>query len=301
MSERQSVASGGSYAWSATGLDRAVSFLTPLGSAAPPSPAAIPWFPLVGVAIGVAIGAVWYWSTRAFGPLVGAVLAVVTDLVLTGMLHMDGLADSADGLLCHVDAGAPFYGGPMGPRDPVARAANAARRLEIMADPAVGAYGTIAVAAVSLCRVAALATIGTNLAGSVILAGGLWCASRALMAVGLVTLPYARVEGGLASGFRVPSAGSPRASGTGRSRAGVRNGWHLGWALFCLAAAGALLGYWQVRNGVAAFGAGTLAGVGVLAMGRKRLGGFTGDLLGASGVILETVGLLAAAAHWSAL
>ena len=36
----------------------------------------------------------------------------------------------------------------------------------------------------------------------------------------------------------------------------------------------------------------------VLALGRRRLGGVTGDVLGAAGVLLETVALVVAAADW---
>ena len=261
-----------------TGLDQAVAFLTPLGGAAAPTPAAVPWFAAVGAVVGVCVGAVWYWSTEAFGPLVGAALAVVADLVLTGMLHMDGLADAADGLLPHV--------GTSG-------VAGAARRLAIMADPSTGAFGTIAVVAAALLRVSALASIVTTISGSVLLVGALWAASRATMAIGLTCLPYARAEGGLATGF-TGSDGRP-------ARLTVRNGWHLAISLLALGAAGAALGAWHLRNGLAGFAIGTLCGVGVLALGKRRLGGFTGDVLGASGVVLETVGLVAAAAHWSHL
>jgi adenosylcobinamide-GDP ribazoletransferase len=47
------------------------------------------------------------------------------------------------------------------------------------------------------------------------------------------------------------------------------------------------------------FAAGALAGFGaVLALAWRRLGGYTGDVLGAAGVVAETVGLLVAAARW---
>ena len=51
---------------------------------------------------------------------------------------------------------------------------------------------------------------------------------------------------------------------------------------------------WRPVGGVVAFGAEVLAGTGVLLFARRRLGGFTGDVLGAAGVIVETVGLLGA-------
>ena len=63
---------------------------------------------------------------------------VVADLGLTGLLHFDGLIDSADGLL-----------------PPLTQA----RRLEVMADPHAGAFGVAAAAAVLLVRWASLATL----------------------------------------------------------------------------------------------------------------------------------------------
>jgi cobalamin synthase len=47
-----------------------------------------------------------------------------------------------------------------------------------------------------------------------------------------------------------------------------------------------------------AVGASILAGVLVLLLAKRRLGGYTGDVLGAAGIIGETVGLLVAAAKW---
>ncbi|MGH9226317.1 MAG: adenosylcobinamide-GDP ribazoletransferase, partial [Acidimicrobiales bacterium] len=93
---------------------RAVAFLTPVGGAAAPSPAAVSWFPVVGALIGGAVGAVWWGADAVWAPLVAAALAVAADLVLTGGLHADGLIDSADGLLPPLDR---------------------ERRLDVMADP----------------------------------------------------------------------------------------------------------------------------------------------------------------------
>ena len=74
----------------------------------------------------------------AFPPAVAGGLAVAADLALTGMLHLDGLADSADGLL------------PPLPRD---------RRLAVMRSPDVGAFGVAAVVSAIGLRWAALAAL----------------------------------------------------------------------------------------------------------------------------------------------
>jgi adenosylcobinamide-GDP ribazoletransferase len=164
-------------------MRRALAFLTPFGPAAPPNPATLAWFPAVGVLIGLAIGAIWWLSAQAWPPLAAAAVAVVADLALTGLLHFDGLADAADGLLA-----------------PLTRE----RRLQAMADPAIGAFGAISVGAVLLLRFGALA----SLRPVPLVLGGLWCASRASMVVMTQTLPYAR-PGGLVEAFVGARRGPP--------------------------------------------------------------------------------------------
>lgn len=236
---------------------RALAFLTPLGGAAPPSPAALAWFPVVGAAVGAVLGVAW-WSLSTVAPAAVAATAVVAlDLALTGMLHLDGLVDSADGLLAHTER---------------------ARRLAIMREPTVGAYGVAVAVVTLLARWAAL----FSMRPSVLLLVSLWAASRTVMAVVATVVPYAR-EGGIARGF----LGSPRA-GAMAAAVGVP-----------VALTGAL---WAVAGvayaGPAALVAGLVGAGGVVWLAHRRLGGFTGDVLGAAGVTLETVGLLVAAARW---
>ena len=139
----------------------------------------LPWFPLVGLALGsAAAGLAWLiggclnWSAAA------GVLAVSLLALLTGGLHLDGLADTADGL-----------GGGRTPD----------RSLEIMKDPRVGAMGVATVALVLMLKAVALA----RLAGfdawllipvPVILA-------RLVQVQLAVTLTYARTGGGTARSF----------------------------------------------------------------------------------------------------
>jgi adenosylcobinamide-GDP ribazoletransferase len=230
----------------------ALGFLTVVGGAAVPDRRAAGWFGLVGALVGAAVGGAWWATDALWPPLVAAVLVVGVDAALTGLLHLDGLADSADGLLPPVDR---------------------ARRLAIMATPDVGAFGVSALVLVLGLRVAAFAT----LAPDVVLVAGLWAASRAGMALTLALVPYAR-SSGTASAFAgrsLPPAGLTAAVGLGV--AAVARGGLPG----AVTAVAALAGF-----------------VAVVAFAVRRLGGYTGDVLGAAGVIAETAGLLVAAARW---
>jgi adenosylcobinamide-GDP ribazoletransferase len=170
------------------------------------------------------------------------------------MLHVDGLADAADGLLPHLD------------RD---------RRLAVMATPDVGAFGVAAVAVVLLARAAALATADPRGWAAVALLAAIWCAARVVMAVTMAVVRYARAAG-LAGAFLGASAWSAIAAAL---------------PFLALAAARGVAGVVAVAGGVA-------AGVVVVALAVRRLGGFTGDVLGAAGVITETVALVVVSARW---
>ncbi|HEX2193289.1 MAG TPA: adenosylcobinamide-GDP ribazoletransferase, partial [Acidimicrobiales bacterium] len=156
-------------------MRRALAFLTPLGGSAPPSPSALAWFPAVGAALGVTLGGMWSAAAEVWPLPVAAAVVVLADLGLTGMLHLDGLVDTADGLLPPLDR---------------------ERRLEVMADPRAGAFGVGAAGAVLLARWAALSALSPR----VLLLGGLWCVSRSAMALTTATVPYARPSG-LAAAF----------------------------------------------------------------------------------------------------
>jgi adenosylcobinamide-GDP ribazoletransferase len=235
-------------------MREALAFLTPLGGARRPTPRALRYFPVVGALLGLALGGVWWLAAKVWPATIAAVVVVVADLALTGMLHMDGLADSADGLLPHLSR---------------------PRRLEVMGAPDVGAFGVTVVAAVLLARFAALVVIRP----APLLLGALYCTSRTAMAATVDRLRYARSKGGLASAFqgsRVPVA-------------------LVGVAIAVSAAAAAV---WARAAGPVAVAAAAVAFAGVIALGVRRVGGYTGDVLGAAGVIGETVGLVVAAGKW---
>jgi adenosylcobinamide-GDP ribazoletransferase len=248
-------------------MRKALAFLTPFGGASVPSPGALDWFPVVGAAIGLAVGGVWWLAARAWPPTAAAGVVLVADVALTGYLHFDGLADAADGLV-----------------PPMSRQ----RRLEVMADPAVGAFGAVTVAVVVVLRFSALAS--TTAAPLVV--GALWCGSRSAMAVVARCLHYAR-PGGLAAAFVASAEEQGGSARKTRGAAGALIPGTIGAALgLGLAIAG------RGAHGVAAMG-GELAAIAVVVVfAQRRIGGFTGDVLGAAGVVGETIGLLVLAAKW---
>lgn len=157
----------------------ALAFLTRLPVPAPPTwrgadlAASVPMFPVVGLVVGLLAGLAYAVATLVgLPPPLAAVVAIAALVWVTGGLHEDGLADSADGL-----------GGT-----------TPARRLEIMRDPRAGSFGVIALVLGLLARVGALAAlqrpamVATALVAAAVL-------SRAAIPVAMLALPDARADG----------------------------------------------------------------------------------------------------------
>ncbi len=210
--------------------------------------------PLVGAMIGV-LGAAVYWLSGVLGlpPAIAGLLAVAATVGLTGALHEDGLADSADGL----------FGG-----------AEPTRRLEIMRDSRTGAYGALALIFSVVLRAAALAALAAPgpAAAALIAAHAL---VRALPPAVMAWAPLAR-DDGLAAG------------------AGQAESKHA-WSALGLGAAIALL-FLGFGPGLAALLLAGLAGLAMIRLARARIGGYTGDILGAIEQLGEIAVLLTAAA-----
>lgn len=210
--------------------------------------AASAWaYPLVGVIVGVILAAsvaLMVWVGIPTGIIAGLVLA--GSVIVTGAMHEDGLADSADGL----------WGGW-----------DQARCLEIMKDSHIGVYGVCAIALSLLIRWLALVII--------ISMGAYWVAfvavgavSRASMVVLMATLPNARGVG------LSQSVGRPSNAAT--------------WLAIGVAAAFAVLCGYPGLILVAALS--TLI-CGLIA--RAKIGGQTGDILGATQQVNEMASLIA--------
>jgi adenosylcobinamide-GDP ribazoletransferase len=126
------------------------------------------YFPLIGQLVGLLAATVLLLAAKLWPGWIAALLAVFAATLITGALHEDGLADTADGL--------------GGGRD-------AAHRLAIMKDSSVGTYGMLALGFCTLLKLASLAALSPWLAAcSLLAAHGV---ARAATVVVMHALPYA--------------------------------------------------------------------------------------------------------------
>lgn len=223
------------------------------------------WFPLIGLFVGAVAAGVLWAASAVFPPAVAVGLSIAASVLLTGGFHEDGLADTADAL-----------GGA------VARE----RALEIMKDSRIGSYGALALLIVLGLKAAVLTAMLPALAAPALLLAH--AASRAAAVVLIRWLPYA---GDMAHAKAKPLARQV-------SRGGVAV------ALGSVAVLATMLA-WRAPAQAPL----VLAGLALLALGtawsirwlRRRLGGYTGDTLGATQQVTELLLLLGwlAASRWS--
>lgn len=241
---------------------------------------AVRYFPLVGGLVGLIGATVWTLALLWWPPLIAAVLAVAATALVTGAFHEDGLADTLDGL-----------GG----------AVTRERALEIMKDSRVGTYGALGLVLVTAVRVLALASLAVvpgpgavPESGSAALAGALTVAWP-----GVVGLLSAHVLGRLGAVVVMATcryAGDPAHAKAKPLATSVTGG--------TLTVALGLAGVVVVPLAVTAPGGVVLAvavtaGVSALMVRwlRRRLGGYTGDTLGATEQCVEAAVLLTWAAR----
>lgn len=240
-----------------TGFRSAVALLTrvPVGAGRPSSAAlgrGVPWFPVVGGLIGLAVAGIYAGARVILPPLGAAGIAVGAGLFLTGAFHEDGLADSADAL------------GGAGSKE---------EALRILKDPAHGTYGVLAIVLSLLLRVAGLASLDGWAALAVL--PGAHALSRGTSAGLMRVIPLA-TEGGL-----------------GASYAAVATRRKVAAAIVAALGVGALsLGPWVIPAAVLA----VLGAVGVGILSVRRIGGLTGDILGAAQQVAEILVILLGAA-----
>jgi adenosylcobinamide-GDP ribazoletransferase len=210
----------------------------------------VQYFPLVGALVG-AIGALVFWlASLALPGALSVLLSMGATIYLTGAFHEDGLADAADGL-----------GGGWSKE----------QVLTIMQDSRIGSYGTVALLLVLLSKFQALSDIGVlalALLPMVLVAGHALSRFAAVLVIN--SQPYVRAEG----------KSKPLATSISRGQLYVA-------ALFGLLPLFLLAGYlahWRVLL--------SLLPVMVIwwwfsRLLKRRLGGYTGDCLGAMQQITE--------------
>lgn len=136
---------------------------------------AAPWFPVVGLALGVVLALTDRLTDWLFPALLAALLTVTVWKLVTGGLHLDGLADCMDGLV----------------------AADPEHRLGVMRDSRIGAFGAVGLILFLLLEIAALAELAPGLRGQVLLAAP--AIGRAMPA--LLSLCFPAVPGGRGAAF----------------------------------------------------------------------------------------------------
>ncbi len=222
------------------------------------------YFAVVGwvyaaLALGIASGAVWLDRTEGLFAVLMAVVIVGAWAALSGFMHLDGLADCADGLGVRGDA---------------------ARRLEVMHDSTVGAFGVVAIVLVLAAEIASVA---------IIVESGVWWALGAAPVLG-------RWGAGMALGLREPARNTGLAARYAHRETG------LGIALQTLPVLPLMLTVPEARHPfVAATAAGIVVAFFLPGPFVKRLGGINGDVLGAVIVLTECFVLILGAIAGGAL
>jgi adenosylcobinamide-GDP ribazoletransferase len=232
-------------------LRSAMAFLTvlPVATAegAPGERLGRAYFPAVGALIGLLAGIAFAVMTALTTPLLAAVAATALMALLTGALHLDGVADAADGLLVGGDT---------------------ARRLEVMRDPRLGSFGTTAVVLVLAGSVAAIASMTPARAMvALVIAGAM---SRLAMLAVIAFVPYVRQ------------------SGLGSAAWGGHRGFDLVLGSVFVVAVSLL----DWRHAAAALIVVAIVAAIVSALARRRIGGATGDVYGATAELCQLAALV---------
>ena len=203
--------------------------------------ASVRHYPLVGLLIGLLAAAIFAIATRYFPHVIAVLLSTGALLLLTGAFHEDGLADTADGI-----------GGGQ----------TTARALEIMKDSRIGTYGSVVLFIALATKISALNSMGSNAVLVSLVAAH--CMSRWSSVVAIATSNYVRDTG----------TGKPTA-------AGIRPFAMLYASIVGLAPVAALYFLWSPTVAAGAAAGLVVGHVLMRCFYQPKIGGYTGDCLGA--------------------
>lgn len=222
------------------------------------------FYPLVGAVLGTLVVLFGYGSTLLLPPFIAAVLTLVWAVSLTGALHIDGLMDTADGILSHR------------PRE---------QMLEIMKDSRVGAMGVIVCVLVMMLKGATLYTLLDHVWTWKLVLPFIW--SRWFMTLAIVHWPYARKESGMGSYFQQAGAGHVVSAAIMAIILSV-----VAYVAGGMLLTGSAFAWHEVGNIVWVALASLCIGWVIAAYMSRKLGGLTGDTYGALNELLELLLLL---------
>jgi len=134
--------------------------------------ASLNYYPFVGLILGLLLAAAG-WILQSVPDFLGAALLTVLWILLTGALHLDGLADSADAWI-----------GGLGDKE---------KTLRIMKDPACGPAGVVAIMAMLLLKVAAISSLFQS--GGIVMIFLVPLLARTAVMLLVSLTPYARSDG----------------------------------------------------------------------------------------------------------
>lgn len=229
---------------------------------------AMTFAPVIGFALGGVTAAVLYlgrhlWDSQSPNTWLASLVGLMTLVAMTGALHLDGLADTVDGLGTHGDR---------------------ERRLAVMRSPEVGAFGVVAIVLVLVSQLGGISTTMVHGISTI--------AVLTATVTGRLAVTWSCVRG--VPPARPDGLGATVAGSVARSTA----------AIVTVVAVGALIGIgelhdhggWsEVARVVASAAAGLLAAWALRLVAIRRIGGITGDVLGAALEIATAVTLLGVA------
>jgi len=204
------------------------------------------YFTIVGIVTGCLIGGAALLCSNFAPPLIIGVAVAVSMSLISGFLHLDGLADTIDGFMSHRDQ---------------------EQILAIMKDSRIGVMGAVAIISQLFFKTAAILSLPINGFVSIVVLAS--AAGRTATILMMTMLPYARAEGGLGNLFFD--------RGAARSVSVI--------STVLLLAAMIVLAPGKMLVLAMAF---VLTMVSFCGLCVKKIGGYTGDTLGAVCELMET-------------
>ena len=207
------------------------------------------YYPVVGLILGMILWGAYWLLSHAFPRTLCDGLTILLLVILTGALHLDGLADTLDGL---------------------AAGKSAAERLQIMRDHRVGTFGAVGLVLILGIKFLVLNSLPEEILGKALLVA--LVLSRWSMVQLIYRAPYARPEGGLGKIFK---------ENVQKREMILATAFSLIVAVFLFRFWGALL--WLAVG---------FSALGIQVFFKRKIGGITGDVLGAANEVHEVLALL---------